>query len=167
MLNRERYDNGRLKAADKHETDDNHGAAAWNRIKEAGVRKLVDARLGTTIGRASMLGNITSRQAAAANLIARAYGTHERLQGLPRRNAASPDYDRAWGDSVGWGGETVPEVERRISKARKRFERVSDMIPHGQRSLIEALCVESRYLSEIELAQIKPVLDRVADGFGM
>lgn len=165
----ERYPSGKLKPAEAQESG--RDAAAWNRLKEDGIATLVDPRIGTAIGRAAMLGRLTARQAVAAFLIGEAYGRHERLQGLPPRNAASPDYQRAYSgalDIYARGDDnTITAHERRVSKARKRFERVSSLIPAGRvRFLIEALCIEGTNLNELELDAIKPTLDSVARNFG-
>src|SRR5690606_6615409 len=85
----ERYPGGKLKPDASV-----RGGAAGDRLKQGGARTVCEPRLGTEVGRPLLEEPLRGRQAGAAGVLGRSDGRYEALHGLPRRSAASPDYER-------------------------------------------------------------------------
>jgi hypothetical protein len=170
-----RYDCGRRKPA-----GDPRGAAAWNRLKsdpQLAVKLLLDPAIATQLSRLgpTFLGELTERQVDAGLLVARIYGEYERHHALCR-TTRSPSYERSFGNSDAAEDRLDPEsltrLERRIRKARKRWERLQqcfEVLPPAPRrivqSAVERLCVEDRAVSSFELNHVAPMLSYIADSF--
>src|SRR5215467_12671455 len=130
-----RYPCGRRKSV-----GDVRAPTLWRRIKDNGIALGLDRRLGSEVGRLSLLGELTDTEAATAFLIAEIYGRFERYSGK-RRTAHSPSYD------IGRGAEPTEDHdhERRARRARKQFDRLQACLPvypPQARTELEQLCCE-------------------------
>lgn len=155
-----RYPCGRRKSV-----GDVRAPTLWRRIKDNGIALGLDRRLGSEVGRLSLLGELTDTEAATAFLIAEVYGRFERYSGK-RRTAHSPSYD------IGRAAEPMEDHdhERRARRARKQFDRLQDCLPvypPQARAELEQLCCEDRAVSSLHLPEIRSLLARVAVEFGL
>jgi hypothetical protein len=137
----------------------------WRRIKDYGVKLGIDRRLGSEVGRLSLLGELTDTEAAAAFLVAEIYGRFERAEGR-RRSARSPSYE------IGQGGEPgeMADEEQRARRARKQFFRLQACLPAypgGGRTVLEQVCCEDRSINSRHLDDLRGLLARVAAEFGL
>jgi len=137
----------------------------WRRIKDYGVKLGLDRRLGSEVGRLSLLGELTDTEAAAAFLVGEIYGRFERAEGR-RRSAQSPSYE------IGQGGEPgeMPDQEQRARRARKQFFRLQACLPTyppGGRAVLEQVCCEDRSINSRDLDDLRSMLARVAAEFGL
>jgi hypothetical protein len=178
-----RYPSGRLKPQ-----GDPRANNIWARIKEHGVRLMLDPRLGTELSRLSLDGSLTNTQVEAGFLVARIYGAFEKYT-RKRRSAASPSYLRSFGDPDGPDDPVDPieldELERRVRSAKRRWAQLNhpetgvlagffrDMGIGGfdqnrARNALETLCVEDRRLEHSDdLYTVSLILNRVAAAFGL
>jgi len=137
----------------------------WRRIKDYGVKLGLDRRLGSEVGRLSLLGELTDTEAAAAFLVGEIYGRFERAEGR-RRSAQSPSYE------IGQGGEPgeMADQEQRARRARKQFFRLQACLPAyppGGRAVLEQVCCEDRSINSRYLDDLRGLLARVAAEFGL
>lgn len=112
------------------------------RIREHGIRLAVDPRLTTVLGQMGLFNELSAGEVDAGFRIAEIYGRFERLTGAPRRAAASPSYDRGFGQ----GGKDVDEERRQKQerRARKEFDKLQLMMPSDwARDVLEAVCVDN------------------------
>lgn len=166
-----RYDCGRRKPQ-----GDPCGNRDWQFIREHGRRLGADPKLSTEIGRLAFDGQLTDSQVEAAFLVGRVYAEIRRYK-RKRSSAASPSYMRSFGDPDGQDPEDPIELdalETRIRRAARRFEKLEGCfaaLPPGPaqrvRKAIETLCVDERYISPSELAEACPMLDWIAQKFGL
>lgn len=142
----------------------------WRRVVDDGIRFGLDPRLGTVIGRLSLHGEITDRQAEAGFHIAKIYGEFERHH-RRCRSTVSPSYARAFGDPDAAEERMDPDelarLERRVQLATKRYKRLQAIIDdlpvnHDKaRDVIERLCVEDREIDACHLGSVRAMLDRI------
>jgi hypothetical protein len=179
-----RYDCGRRKP-----TGDPRGGQTWQFLKQHGERLGADPRLRTQIGRLAFEGQLTDTQVEAAFLCARVYGEFERFK-RRRRSAASPSYLRSFGDP---DGEEDPQnhaahplllpdgrprgltvLERRCARAQERWDKLQDcfaavppLAARRVREAIERVAVEDLAIATAELELVAPMLDYIAQRFGI
>jgi hypothetical protein len=157
----------RFPSGDRRDADDARAGTLWRRIVDHGTMAGVDPRLATQVGRLRLLREITDTQAAAADLVGRIYGRYERLKGL-YRSTRSPSYQL--GAARGWRPDDVDDAEAE-AKADAVYRRLLDecipLFPRETRDAIEQLCVEDRHVGALMLPQVRAVLDRVAQEFGL
>lgn len=146
--------------------------AAWDRIRRLVARGVVEAIHGSEVGRLSHFGELTATEASAAFRIAEIYGRYDRVVLEKRRSARSPSYE------MGFSGQT-PEAQqrnRRLSEeeehriATKNFEDLRGQLPEFPRELrarIEALCVEDQPIGSADLADVRIILGKLAQYFGI
>jgi hypothetical protein len=160
----DRYPCGRLKPSNEM------APALWQRIRTEAIRFGEDARLGSELSRLSMLGVLSTVEAAAGLRMGEIYGRFERLMGK-RRSARSASYD------VGRGGDpdideerlTKDELATRIESEKatiEAFNALRDNLPLHTRDLLERLCVEDRRVENVNLEETKTALAGLATLFG-
>jgi|SRR5215510_1249041 len=111
--------NGRLEQRKPEPPD---AVARWKRARILAEAEIIDPRWGSSIAQLVFFKRLTDREAAAADRWAEWSGRADRVNGWPRRQAASPLYEAGYGPSV--DGETAInqgdlEFLTRHDKARK------------------------------------------------
>jgi hypothetical protein len=143
----------------------------WHRLKTNIVGQAQDTRNLTVLLLYSMRGELTDRHAAAGLKVAEIYQAFERHK-LKRRTAASPGYQRSFGDPTAGEDDLDPEalarLEKKIGRDAKAWKRLQDIIdketlnPRRARELLERVCVENRQPLDSELNDLRHVLEVVA-----
>lgn len=159
-----RYPGGKLKPAPHNETPDSR----WRRIKDHAIALGAHPDIGSVLGRLSLAGIITNKEAAAGIWVAETYGRFERLNGLPRRAAASPAYERSYGRGV--DGGTVWDAEERVDKARKAMKRIDRVLIREAnaameslaRSILEDVCCNDREINSAHHGALAAILRAIA-----
>jgi hypothetical protein len=157
----DRYPSGKL----KQDTAKEQPWARWKRIKDHAVRLGADPDMGTIIGRLSIAGTLTDREASAAIWVADIIGKYERLSGMPRRSAASPSYDRSFGIAAG-GADTISDREKKAERAHRAYSRlkaIMDKIEASSWSLLEDMCCNEIEAPSSRYPQLKEMLGRIAE----
>jgi hypothetical protein len=128
----------------------------------------LDPRLTSQIGRLRYLKLITDAQAVAADKVGQIYGRFERAH-LLRRFSVSPSYQIGRG-RIGRARPTHACDDAEILAAQADYDAVQDCIPTFPRSLreaVEQLCVENCAVPAWQLDEVRRVLDKVAQAFGL
>jgi hypothetical protein len=168
-----RYPSGQTKG--KHDKRDDR-VVLWRRIKDHAVRMGADPDMGSVIGRLSLAGILTDSESAAAIWAAETIGRYERLQGYPRRASPSPAYERSYARSSN-AGESTPEHERRVNKARRAKERLEKTIlrvslgdlaqANAARSILEDVCCGDIEPSSLHHKSLAALLKAIAKERGI
>jgi hypothetical protein len=167
-----RYDCGRRKPQ-----PDDRSNNVWAFVREYAYALGLDERVKTEVGRLSMLKEMTDTQVRAAFLVGRIYGSYERSR-RKRRTAASPSYVRSFGDPDGEDDplqtDALAAYEREVAKAARRYKKLQrcfDALPpvvaRRVRALIEDLCVDNTTIGTANLELAAPMLDWIAEQFGL
>jgi hypothetical protein len=145
--------------------DEQRGEVVWQRLAEQAREFGLDPRLTSQIGRLRVKRLLTDAQAAAADLIGRAYGRYERLHGK-RRAARSPSYE-FFAPAVRDRYED-PEWVAQVEADWRRLQECMPLLPRDARDVVEQLCVENRAVSALQLNSIVyGVLNEVSVAFDL
>ena len=126
-----------------------------------------DGIFGTRAGEMLFLGEITQLQADVAAEIAKIYGRHDRAIGC-RRSPASPSYES--GQNRGYD-LAESDFQRECSeRAMEAFDALAALLkpvaPMTRIALID-LCVHNLSLTSLTLAEVRKVLDGLAEPLGL
>lgn len=159
--------------ADRYPSGDKKPGVAptvWYRIREHAVRFGLDPRVSTVLGRMGMLRELSEAEVDAGFRIAEIYGRYESLKGIPRRTAASPSYERGFGDKdINLDRLTDDDLKRHkkaVKRATKAFDQVQGWIGN-QSALIERVCVLNEEPGPIHKGMVAAVLHEVAIQMGL
>jgi hypothetical protein len=150
------------------ETQDPRVENIFRRFVELEKTVGLDPRLTSQIGRLRYLKLISDAQAVAADKVGQVYGRFERMH-LLRRFSLSPSYQIGRSDR----GRLRPPHEHddaAILAAQADYDVVQDCIPtfpRGVREAVEQLCVENCAVPAWQLDDVRRVLDKVAQAFGL
>lgn len=146
--------------------------ATFYRIREHGVRLGLDPRLATVLGRMGLFNELSTVEVDAGFRIAEIYGAYESLNGIPRRHAASPSYQRGFGskdvDTSRMTPDEVVRFERRQRRSRKAFDKLQLMFPHdAARDLIERACCNNEEIGPVLKPKLAILLHGIAVKMGL
>lgn len=150
-----RYPSGKLKPTQEARI----APALIHRIRDHAGTMGIDRRLGSEVGRLLMLEQLTGLEAGAAWRMAEVYGRYERFHGITR-TTRSPSYESgmAGGGTSGHDGTEHEAAKDAFLTLRNHLRPFSYF--HVQE--LERLCVDDRYVGPAALADVKPILHRMA-----
>jgi len=150
-----RYPSGKLKPAQEQRI----APALIHRIRDHAGTMGIDRRFGSEVGRLLMLEQLTGLEAGAAWRMAEVYGRYERFHGITR-TTRSPSYESGM---AGGGAEPHDGAEHEAAKDAYLLLR-NHLRPfsHFHVQEMERLCVDDRYIGPAALADVKPILHRMA-----
>lgn len=144
----------------------------WDRIRRLVASGTLDPIHGSAIGRLSYLGELTATEASAAFRVGEIYGRYDRVVLEKRRSARSPSYEMGFSGQTPEGQQAnqrlSDEEESRI--ATKNFNDLKNQLPEFPRELrsrIEELCVEDISIGSADLADVRIILGKLAQYFGI
>lgn len=153
----------------KAQSETGHIAPAeWGRIRRAVESGMLDPIHGSQLGRLSYHREITDTQFEAGKKVGEIYGRFEKSIGK-RRSARSPSYER------GFSGQS-PEAQRTDSmieeaeQAKRAWQSLQDELkpyPRHLRAMLELLAVEDQAIAQLDLHDMRILLDSLAMFFGV
>lgn len=150
-----RYPSGKLKPAQEQRI----APALIHRIRDHAGTMGIDRRFGSEVGRLLMLEQLTGLEAGAAWRLAEVYGRYERFHGIAR-TTRSPSYESGMAGGVGDGHDGAEhEAAKDTFLALRNHLRP---FSHFHVQEMERLCVDDRYIGPAALADVKPILHRMA-----
>jgi len=168
----ERYPSGGLKSPHNKESGDVRAPTLVRRIMDHAVSLGVHPYAATQLGRLRIEGALNDAEVAAGFKIADIVGRHERYCCAPRRTVASPAYERSYGGAIdpyeAGDQNTIARYERRVSRARKDYERILRNVPPGGAiELVMSVCVDDVRVNGMHHGDLKALLTRMAKAFGL
>jgi hypothetical protein len=146
----------------------------WRRLRDnwSDIMKIgADPNLGTVVGKLYLFGVITETEATAARRYAEVVGRHDRYMGMPRRQVASPAYERGFGaeDEIAKRERqgTISAYERRARRAKREMVRLRSQIPNDTAlTAVESVCVLDQEIPTAQHADLKTLLNKMAKVYG-
>jgi len=159
----ERYPGGQLKPADGSMP---LSPALVRRIFRAAEEGYADARLASQVGRLLHQRQLTSAEAATGFHIGEIYGRFEAQHGR-RRAVRSPSYESGF-SAAGAGQNIDDEDDERALAIDANWKSLQDELEEftqRMRRLLEALCVDDEAINSRDLADVRPILGKLAAFF--
>lgn len=143
------------------------------RIKQHGVKLGMDPRLGTVLGIMGLRKELSDAEVAAGFKIAEIVGRYERMKGIPRRNTASPSYQRGFGsgneiDEARMTTDQVKSHQRLVRRATKAYDALQNLYPNDRaRDIIERVCCDDERISPDLIPSLAACLHHMAEKYDM
>lgn len=147
--------------------------ALWDRVRRNVASGLLPAIHGTEVSRLAHHGLITPTEASAAFRLAEVYSRWDTCLGRAR-TPRSPSYEMGFSGTAPESQKAADErdkaEEKREIDARSQWEALQKMlddqgITNGERRWLEELCVQNEPIGPLELSDIRPILQGLAQQF--
>lgn len=147
--------------------------ALWDRVRRNVAAGLLPAIHGSEVSRLAHHGMITPTEASAAFRLAEIYSRWDTALGKAR-SPKSPSYEMGFSGTAPESQKVADEREKAAEKreidARAQWEALQkildDMgISNAERRWVEELCVQNEPIGPIELSDIRPILQGLAQQF--
>lgn len=143
------------------------------RIREHAIKLGADARLGTVLGTLGLHSVLSDAEVAAGFKCAEIIGRYEQLKGIPRRSAASPSYQRGFGN----GGEIdehrlspdqIKAHKRLVRRATKAYDKLLTIFPNDKaKEIIERVCCDDERINPTLHPHLAACLHLLAEAWEM
>src|SRR5258708_3742191 len=144
------------------------GVQAWKRLQEEhnkwGMLTVIGASadLGSQIGLLHVQRHLSDSEADAAVYFAKFCARYDHYNGMPRRDAVSPDYERSAFNSrndeeaLAKLNGTIEDFERRCKHIRKRWNRIHGYIEDEKTfSLMLDVCVNDKHCPTAQIPELR------------
>jgi hypothetical protein len=146
----------------------------WQRIIQHGAALGVDPRLQSVLGRLAIYGHLTPTAVTVGQYIADITGKYERSTGMPKREGASPSYDKGFkgGATNPYDtndGEIIARYERRVKKITKQYNRLMAMIPPSPslaHQIVMDVCVNNIEVNSAHYEDLERLFQEMARKLG-
>lgn len=170
------YDPSKRPSSDRYPSGDKApiiSPTVFFRMRTYGARMALDPRLSTVLGRMGLFKELSDAEVDAGFRIAEIYGRYEMLKGIPRRTAASPSYERGFGnkdavDTARMLPDELKRHQRTLKKAIKAFDKLQGWFHSDKtRNLIERVCCENEHISPVLRPHLAAELHHIAVEMGI
>jgi hypothetical protein len=143
---------------------------SWEGMIKAGLKP----EWGSELGQLWIGGHLSTHQAEAGQKFAEFCAFADHYMGTPKRNAASPMYQRGWGNSrndeeaLALLQGNVKDFERRCKRALRRWDRLHGYIIDDKVfSLLLDVCVHNQHCPVLQIPRLRAALELLVIKLGI